>query len=189
MAFMALQAVNAGAQYVAGRRAATGVQQQADYEGNILDLNAGLADRQAKDALTRGRLDENRVRADTRGLMGAQRAALGASGVDLTVGSPLDVQADAAGIGEVDARTIRNNARREAYGYQVDAVNLRTRAGMTRTAGRNQAAGIRDAAASTLLTGALSTYGQYAASRPAGASPGAIRAATQLGRRFAGSGY
>jgi hypothetical protein len=44
MAFMALQAVNAGAQYVAGRRAATGVQQQADYEGNILDLNAGLAD-------------------------------------------------------------------------------------------------------------------------------------------------
>jgi hypothetical protein len=186
MAFMALQAANTGAQYVAGRRAATSVEQQANYEGDVLDLNARQADAQATDALSRGRLEENRLRADTRGLIGAQRAALGSSGLDLNVGSAVDVQADAAGLGEFDAMTLRNNARREAYGYQVDAATLRNRALLARTAGRNQAAGIRDAAASTLLTGALSTYGSWAASRTS-ASPAAIRSATQLGRGFANS--
>lgn len=187
-ALLALTAANSGMQYLSGRRAASGVEAQANYEAGVLDLNAGSAEQQRADALARGREAENRSRADTRGLIGAQRAALGASGVDISSGSAAQVQADAAAQGELEALTLRNNARREAYGYQVEALNLRTRADLTRRAGHNQAAGIRDAAASTLLTGALQTYGSWEASRPH-ASPATIRAATKLGRRFAGSDY
>jgi hypothetical protein len=185
-ALIALQAVNTGAQFLSSRRAASGLERQANYEADVLGLNANQADAQRKDALTRGQQAEHQSRNDTRALIGAQRAALGASGVDISTGSAVDVQADAAGIGELEALTIRNNARREAYGYEVDALNLRTRAAMTRVAGRNQASGLRDAATSTLLTGALSTYGTYAASRVPD-SPGTIREAAKIGRRFAGA--
>src|SRR3989304_3955374 len=50
-------------------------------------------------------------------------------------GAAADVQADAAFQGELDALTIRTNAAREAWGYQVQAEDLRTRATIAREEG------------------------------------------------------
>ena len=46
------------------------------------------------------------------------------------------MQADAAFLGELDAMTIRNNAAREAWGYKVQAADIRERARITRREGR-----------------------------------------------------
>ena len=89
--------------------------------------NAGFADWQATDALERGAINEKRQRQTTEQVIGQQRTSLASQHVDVNKGSALDVQADAAYLGELDALTIRNNAAKEAYGYSVQAEDLRQR--------------------------------------------------------------
>lgn len=89
------------------------------------ELNAGIAEWQAEDALRRGRIAEKRMRQETEKTIGSQRVALANQGVDINKGSALDVVADAAYLGELDALTIRNNAAKEAWGYKVQAASSR----------------------------------------------------------------
>lgn len=93
----------------------------------IYDQNAIFAERQAQDAEQRGELDAGRMRRKTEQVIGAQRTSLAAQGVDVNRGSALDVQADAAYLGELDAQTIKNNAAKEAWGYRVQASDYRAR--------------------------------------------------------------
>jgi len=71
---------------------------------------AEIADLQAKDAIERGALDEQRFRQSIRATIGAQRAGFAGANIDVGYGSAVDVQADAAFLGELDALTLRNNA-------------------------------------------------------------------------------
>ena len=59
---------------------------------------------------------------ETRGAVGAARAAAGGSGVDVNVGSPAQTQATIATAGATDVATIKNNAARAAWGYQTQAI-------------------------------------------------------------------
>lgn len=108
---------------------------------DIADVNATIAERQAEHALERGREAETESRIRTRQLIGTQRARLAAQGVDVNQGSALDIQADTAAIGELDALTIRNNAALEAWGYRVGATSQRLQANFTRQAARSRAIG------------------------------------------------
>jgi hypothetical protein len=157
-ALTAAQTLN---EFVSQRRAATGLEREAAYQGSLLEQNATIAEQQAADAIARGAQDVYRHRAGVRHLIGEQRATLGASGVDIGSGSALDVQLDAARLGELDELTIRNNAAREAYGFKVEAYNYRGQATMTRMAARNQAAGLRNQSWGTLLNGTTSIAGMY----------------------------
>lgn len=107
----------------------------------LMKQNARIADWQADDALDRGRQAEGRHRIDVRRTIGAQRARLAASGVEINDGSALDVQADTARLGELDALTIRNNAAREAWGYRVQATDLRARGEIAKMEGTYAAVG------------------------------------------------
>lgn len=111
-------------------------QRQFDFAESMYDANAGVARLQAGDALSRGHLAEQRHRIDTKRLVGSQRAALGAQGIDVNRDSALDVQADTMAMGELDALTIRNNAVREAWGYEVQAANYGNQAILAGRAGR-----------------------------------------------------
>lgn|SRR5512146_521159 len=93
----------------------------------IYDQNAQIADYQAQDALDRGVINERLSRRQTKQVIGSQRASLASQGVDVNKGSALDVQADAAYLGELDALTIRNNAAKEAWGYKVQAGDFRSK--------------------------------------------------------------
>ena len=108
------------------------------------EFNAAVAEQQALDALAQGKEEEDRFRAAVRGLIGSQRVGFAAQNVDVGVGSPVDVVADAAFLGELDALTIRTNAAREAWGYRVQAENFRR-------GGTNAQTASRFGAASTLL--------------------------------------
>lgn len=98
----------------------------ADTKG-IYDQNASFAERQAQDAEQRGEIDAGRMRRKTEQVIGAQRTSLAAQGVDVNRGSALDVQADAAYLGELDALTIKNNAAKEAWGFRVQAADYKNR--------------------------------------------------------------
>ena len=89
------------------------------------EFNASVAEIQAEDALLRGKIAEERYRQGVQLLIGSQRVGFAAQNVDVGVGSAVDVAADTAFIGELDALTIRNNAAREAWGYRQNATSFR----------------------------------------------------------------
>jgi len=121
-------------------------------------MNATISERRAKDALERGELEEQQKRRETSALIGKQKAAMAANGVDLTFGSPLDVIVDSAVLGELDALTIRKNAHREEYDYHVQAANQRAQGAMHSGAADSALAGGYMAAGGTVLTGASQAY-------------------------------
>lgn len=131
------------------------------YNAQVQNMNAKLADRQAKDAIERGQLEEQRKRQDVARIEGAQKASLAANGVDVTFGSPLDTLVDTAVAGELDALTIRTNSYREAYEHKVDAANKRAGAQLSMMSANSASAGGYLGAAGTILGGtsrALSDY-------------------------------
>ena len=146
---------------------AAGQKQQADasaeassYNARVADMNATLSERRARDALERGKLEEQQKRNEVAQVAGRQKAAMSANGVDVSFGSPLDVLVDTATMGELDALTIRSNTAREAYDYQVQAANGRADANLSRANAKNTKKGGNLTAFGTLLTGAGKAYGQ-----------------------------
>lgn len=122
--------------------------------------------RMAADATARGEEEVARYQRDLAQLMGRQRAATAAQGLDVGQGSAADITADTVRIGEQDARTIRENARREAFGLRSQAeMNARTlRAGAT-------ASFIQGG--STLLTAGVDPWKRFQAGRSMGRSASA----------------
>lgn len=110
-------AVSAGAAIV-------GAQAQADQARSQARVSKFLA----QDAIDRGRREERAERERMQRILGMQRAAFGASGAVVDVGSALDVLEDTAYFGELDALTIRANAEREAWFHRSNASQARAAA-------------------------------------------------------------
>jgi len=120
----------------AAMRAGEGQQRVAESQAELADYNAQVADLQAKDAIERGAEQESRFRTQVRDLVAKQRTGFAAGSIDVNYGSAAAVQADATMLGELDARTIRTNAIREAWGFQVQGEDLRRRAQIAHLEGR-----------------------------------------------------
>jgi hypothetical protein len=103
---------------------------QAAYQAQVARNNQIIAQRNAADALKRGEVEEDKVRQRTAAILGQQRARLAGQGSVLDEGSPLDIQMDTAGLGELDALTTRSNYRREAYAQDVQAMNYGAQAAL-----------------------------------------------------------
>jgi hypothetical protein len=147
---LALSAASTYSQYQ-GQRA------QADLEGRMFDINRTNAEVMASEAIKRGGREATALKTRTRRLIGSQRAAQAASGVDIGSGSAVDVQEDTRVQGERDALTIKNNAWREAFGIRSEAAAAGTRQNLSRLSRRNEMA-------NTLLTGGLQ-FATYARGR------------------------
>lgn len=134
--------------------AAYAQKQAGNFQAAIARRNAEANEKAARDAAARG-LNEGVKTALAGGqVRGAIRAGFGASGVEVTSGSPLDVLSDAAMFNELDKQTTKSNAEREAYGLRVGAGNYLAQSSADRATGRNAAAG-------TVLSGTASAYGDY----------------------------
>ena len=122
------------------------------YQLQIAETNSRLANIQAQDAISRGEKEAKALKIQTKRLIGAQRAAGAAQGQDLEgvegEGGFLDIQQESAGLGAMDALTIKNNAWREAWGYRVQGQDYLGRGRMSYLTSRAQAR-------STLITGGL----------------------------------
>jgi hypothetical protein len=129
---LAAGALSAVSSVQAGRSA----RQAGEYNAKVAENQAAVETFAGHDAAVRG-ADRAAMRIEnSRRIAGAQVAKFGASGVDVTSGTPLDLLTETAGFGELDALTEINNARREQYGHDVGAVNARAQAGLDRFTGR-----------------------------------------------------
>ena len=99
--------------------------QAAKQQKKTAQNNAKIADMQAQDALERGRVEELRYRGQVEAHRAKQLNAFAKSGVTLDSGSVIDTLGDTAALGERDALAIRDNAAREAFGYEAQGYNFR----------------------------------------------------------------
>jgi hypothetical protein len=149
---------NSGAYGAIGLQAFAGgfkafTQLQAGKANSAIDnWNAEIADLQSRDAISRGQEEQNKLRRGARRLIGAQRAGFAGQGVAVDSGSAAAVVEDTYTLSEADARTVANNAIREAWGFQVQATGSRFQAGQARRGGFMAAAG-------TLLDTGSDIYG------------------------------
>lgn len=121
---------------------------QGDYQKQQFDTNARLAELQGEYAISQGEQAAQALSSQSKKLIGSQRAAFAAQGIEVSTGSAADIQVETAGQAALDVSTIRNNAWREAWGYRVQAQGYRAE-------GQQRKLASEFSANQTLLTGGL----------------------------------
>jgi hypothetical protein len=125
---------------------AQAIRMQGREQERISKLNERIANLRARDATSRGEEEVRNAKTRAKQFIGSQRAHLAAQGIDVGVGSAIDVQVDTELKSEQEVQTIRNNAWREAWGYKIEAVNASAQGAYASMAAKNQAR-------NTLITG------------------------------------
>lgn len=121
---------------------------QAKYTAKVAQQNADAANQQGAAAAAAQHRDAVRK-------LGLMQANYGASGVDQSTGSPLDVFSDAVGQSTLDNLNTKYNYQLKALGYNNSATLDSAAASEATTSSYLSAAG-------SLLGGAGKAYGQYA---------------------------
>jgi hypothetical protein len=135
--------------------------QAAMYQAQVAANNAAIARQNAVFEIQGGETEATNVGLRIRAAIGAEKARQGASGINVNKGTAVDVRAGTEELGMLDALTVRSNAARKAYGYQVSATSDVAQSGLLQMEGSQaQEAGDIGAAAS-LLSGASTVGGNY----------------------------
>jgi len=124
------------------------------------DILEGNATRTGQAGDAQAGISEQQTRAQVSGIEANQAAG----GIDVNSGSAVGVRESAAGVGMLNALTIRSNAAKQAYSYETQAANQRATAGLdTAEAGYDVAAGNKAAKATILgaAGNATSSFGNY----------------------------
>src|SRR5438552_9366693 len=118
-----------------------------ELNAQVHDFNAAALEGQSRDAVQRGKEQEDLFRKQLNGVIGSQRASYASQDLDISSGTPLEVQQDTARQGEMDALTMRANSAREAWGFSVAAKGERLTSDATRKLGVLQARNTRQVGA------------------------------------------
>ena len=137
---------------VGGGMQAYGQYQSGKFNADMANAQAGIAEQSSRDALGRGAADANASLQQANKAASSQPVAMAAGGVAVGSGTALDVLADTASAGAFDAAIAKNNAAREAYGYQGQAAMSRAEATQARRQGNM-------GAVSSIMTTGASIYG------------------------------
>ena len=133
---------------------AVSAQQQASYQRAVAQNNQNIANANATLVTEDAEQKAQAKQRATQQLIGRERAAAGASGIDPNTGSPAKIQSDTAELGELDTLTIRNNAAREAWNFRNQAAAFGMEASQATTAGNLETF-------SSLIGGASSVSGKW----------------------------
>lgn len=105
----------------------------AKYNSQVASQNSQQAIQNANLTSASGSVAAGNESLKTRALVGSEVANEAASGLDVNSGSPVDVRGSTRSLGELDALTVRSNATREAYGYQVESASQKGQAGLDKS--------------------------------------------------------
>lgn len=138
----------------------------AAYNAQVAEKNAQLAEEQGRQAKKEGYENKLKKRQEVAGVIGAQRAAQGASGGVVDVGSNLDVNLDTTEKGEIDALKLEQQGLDADYQQRLQAWNYRAQGAASSSASKQYsqvAGGINPwvNAGSTLLGGLANVGNNY----------------------------
>jgi hypothetical protein len=103
----------------------------------IAENNARLDEVQAQDEANKGARESQQSAWRTRALIGQQRADIAAANLDSDLGTPFDIQTDAALFGGADKSAIQMDAARKAWGFQSSALNNRNQGALANWQGQS----------------------------------------------------
>lgn len=180
MGFTSTQLATASLAGQAGGAAASAVgsyfsaaTQRAALKGQaaVADVNARIAELGAQSALLQGQQQVGALTLKAGQLKSNQRAAMAANGIDLGVGTAVELQASTDIMKEIDADMLTANAVRNAWGYRAQAANFQNEAQAKRAVADAIKPG--GAAVSSLLGSAGSVAASWYVLNKAGALGGA----------------
>ena len=140
--------------YMVGLQALSGAvssYQQGQTSKAISKTNERLGNMRAEAARRKGYDQENLSRQKIRQGIGSQRTGYAGQNVRVNEGSPSNMQAETAIMGELDALTIKNNAARAAFGYESESLSASLEGKLSYQSGVTSAI-------DTLLTGGIKAY-------------------------------
>lgn len=110
--------------FVGGQQQAAAQKDAANFQAQVARNNQIIAQQNADYARQAGAADTVTQGIKTAQVVGAEEAAQGSSGIDLTTGSPREVRRSTTELGQLDAATIMHNAELRARGAEVQASNF-----------------------------------------------------------------
>jgi hypothetical protein len=149
-------------QGIQGYRATKAATQESKYLESQYNSNSRMAMMEAEDAVRRGDQKALEVRKQGKKLIGSQRAAMAAQGLDIEADDALAIQTETAGLTALDSQQIKSNAWQEAWGYRVQSQDYASKARFARVQGMQKAN-------STILTtglGIMNTFANNGKSTP-----------------------
>lgn len=108
-----------------------------EYQAQIDNNNAQIAQRNASYERQQGIEDARKIRIQSMQKMSAQKSAMASNGIDIYQGTPVDLLADTASMGELDALTSMYNSERRAMNYEQQGSDFSNQAIMSNLAGKN----------------------------------------------------
>lgn len=135
---------------VAAVAGASASYKQSQNKKDAATYNAMIAEQQAVDATDQGERDAIQARREANQMIGAQRAAFSARGIDISDGTAADLIDQTDFFGQMDQTTARKNAAKRAWniraqkqGYQMeaDSISPTTNAGLSLLGGATSVAG------------------------------------------------
>jgi hypothetical protein len=157
IAGVALAAVGTAATVAGAEQQASSQAAAAKFQAQVAANNDIMAKQMASQAVQSGEAKATTEEMKTRSVFGAIAAAQAANNIDVNTGSALDVRTGAAETGQLDALTIRSNAAREAYGFQVQGVSFSADAALLEAKSQQAITAGNIAAMGSLLGDASST--------------------------------
>jgi hypothetical protein len=134
-------------------------QQAQQYQAQVASNNAKLAGEQASSTVQAGQAAAMQSGLQAAQVLGEQKAALAANGVNLGSGSAIDLQATTHYLNAQDISNITNNAARQAWGYNVDSSNYAAQSGLSAWQGHSSnPAAIGTMGGASSLLGSASLY-------------------------------
>lgn len=154
MCFMAagLPAILSVVAGLAGTAVSTvGAIQAGNAQNDVAQYNAKIADNNATAERERAAYDAGLIKDERRRVIGSQRAAMAANGLEISTGSPVAVLGDTTGQSEMDVLARLYGGESAATAYGNDATRMRIEGKAAKQAGTI-------GAGTTLLTGLTSTF-------------------------------
>ena len=154
---MAGAGVSAYGKYEQGQATA----QSMAYQAQVAANNAKIARQNAGLDIQAGEIAATNQGLRTRALIGREKAATAAGGVDVNTGSASEVRAGSAAMGMLDALTIRSDAAKKAWSDEVGATSqeAQSKLDMMESEQAKDAGDI--GAIGSLLSGASTVGGNY----------------------------
>lgn len=134
---------------------ADAIRRQDYFNREMTKVNVELLENQRQDVIFQGARETGRVRQAAEKFKGAQTVAFAAQGVDVGSGSAALIQADTQYLAEIDALETKNNARKSAYGFQVQKREAIMQQNFNSAAAKQQAR-------QTIITGGMNAISDVA---------------------------
>jgi hypothetical protein len=129
------------------------------YKAIVAENNAGIARQNAEMETQAGEIAAVNRGMKTRAVIGQTKAQQAASGVDVNVGSFINVRAAESELGMVDALTMRSNAAKKAWADTVQATSFEAESELDKTEGAQALASGQIAAEGAIYGGQAAQYG------------------------------